>query len=146
MLMTKCSSRTPRRRGRLASKVKGSVATWRRPSSWSLVLAKMSSRNLASALLSALVVSPKTPSSAHSACFGSTRSAVVSLCDWCNGEARPIDSRTVTDVDVDGTMLDVAAIFCYLGDVLCSGGGYYDSVIAAVCYVTWGNSLNSCLS
>ena len=49
MLMTACSSQTPRRNispssryGRLEWKVKGSVSTWRRPSSWSLVLALMS--------------------------------------------------------------------------------------------------------
>ena len=49
----------------------------------SLVLAMMSSRNLASnPVLSAVVVSATTPFSAHSACCGSTRSALASLSDW----------------------------------------------------------------
>ena len=34
-------------------------------------------------------------------------------------------------------MLDVETTFCYLGDMLCSGGGY-DSAIAAKCCVAWG--------
>ena len=67
-LMTWCSSRTPKRsaspssrRGRLAWKVKGSESTWRRPSSWSLEMARMSSRKLASTpVLSAVVVSTET--------------------------------------------------------------------------------------
>ena len=40
-------------------------------------------------------------------------------------------------MDVDSTMLDVEATFCYLGDMLCSGGGC-DSAIAARCCVAWG--------
>ena len=35
----------------------------------------------------------------------------------------PIDNRPVTQVDVDGTLLDVESDFCYLGDLLCAGGG-----------------------
>ena len=70
------------RRGRLAWKVRGSASTWRRPSSWFLVMAKMSSRNLASIpVLSAAVVSAATPSCAHSACCRSTRSAVAPRSD-----------------------------------------------------------------
>ena len=49
ILMIACSSQTPTRKispssryGRLYWKVKGSVSTWRRTSSWSLVLALMS--------------------------------------------------------------------------------------------------------
>ena len=38
---------------------------------------------------------------------------------------------------VDGTMLDVEATFCYLGDMLCCGGGC-DSAIAAKCCMAWG--------
>ena len=56
---------------------------WRRPnrpSSWFLVLAMLSSRNLTSTpVLPALGLSATTQSSAHSACGGSTRSAVASL-------------------------------------------------------------------
>ena len=54
-LMTWCSSQTPRRSvssssrcGRLAWKAKGSMSTWKRPSSWSLVMVVISLRNLAS--------------------------------------------------------------------------------------------------
>ena len=86
-LMTWCSSWTPNcdqeecisklKCGRLAWKVNGSVLTWRR-SSWSLVMIRMSSRNLASAsVLSPVVVTAETPSCAHSACCGSTRHAVA---------------------------------------------------------------------
>ena len=89
-LMTRCSSQTPRRsvspssrHGRLVGKVKGSVSTWTRPSSWSLLMAMMSSRNLAcTPVLSAVVVVGATPSCAHSVWCGSTRSLVTLLNDW----------------------------------------------------------------
>ena len=82
-----CSSQTPKmsvssssRHGRKVLKVKSSMSTWRRPSSWVLVLAMLSSRNLASTpVLPALGLSATTQSSAHSASGGSTRSAVASL-------------------------------------------------------------------
>ena len=150
-LTTCCSSQTPRRsvspssrHGRQVWKVKSSMSTWirpSRPSSWFLVLAMLSSRNLASTpVLPALGLSATTQSSAHSACGGSTRSALASLskqrvaasnyvCHRCKGDARPINGRTV---DVSGTMLGVEAIFCYLCDILCSGA------IAPRCCVTWG--------
>ena len=68
------------RHGRQVWKVKSSMSSPSKPSSWSLVLAMLSSRNLANApVLPALVVSAATQSSAHSACGGSTRSAVASL-------------------------------------------------------------------
>ena len=35
------------------------------------------------------------------------------VCCRCNGKAQPIVERTVTKVDVDGSMLDVEATFCY---------------------------------
>ena len=149
-LATCCSSQTPRRsvspssrHGRHVWKVKISMSTWRRPSrrsSWVLVLAMLSSRNLASTpVLPALGLSATTQSDAHSACSGSTRSSVASLskqlvaasnyvCRRCKGEARPINTRSV---DV-GTMLDAEATFCYLCDILCSGA------IAASCCVAWG--------
>ena len=41
-------------------------------------------------------------------------------CPRCRGQARPID---VTQVDVDRTLLDIEASFCYLGDMLSTGGG-----------------------
>ena len=120
--MTWCSSGTTKRKaspgprlGRLAWKVKGSVSTWIRPSFWSLVMTRMSSRNLASTLvLSAVVLLAETPSCGHSVYCGSTRHRV-----WC------------------GTMLDVEATFCYLGGKLFSGGDY-DSAIAGRYCVAWG--------
>ena len=44
-------------------------------------------------------------------------------CPRCCYQARPIDNRPVTQADVDGTQLDVESNFCYLGDMLCAGGG-----------------------
>ena len=86
-LTTCCSLQTPRRsvssssrHGRQVWKVKSSMSRPSKPSSWSLVLAMVSSRNVANnPLLPALVVSAATQSSAHNACGGSTRSAVASL-------------------------------------------------------------------
>ena len=57
----------------------------------------------------------------------------IYVCHMCNGEARPIDGRTVTEVDVDDNM----ATFCYVGDKLDSGGGC-NSAVAARCCVAWG--------
>ena len=54
-----------------------------------------------------------------------------------NGKAWPIEGITVNEVNVNGTMLDVEATFCYLGDMLCSSGGW-DSAIAARCCMAWG--------
>jgi len=59
------------------------------------------------------------------------------MCPRCCGNARPIDGRPVTQVDMDGTLLDVNANFCYLGDMLNAGRGC-DSAIAAMCCVAWG--------
>ena len=42
----------------------------------------------------------------------------------------------MTEADVEGNMLDVEATFCYLSDMLCSGGAC-DSAIARCC-VAWG--------
>ena len=108
----------------------------------------MSSRNLTSTPeLSAVVVSTETSSCAHSQCMlwvhktfsGITKQLVEDpnfICHMCKGESWRIDGRTVTEVDVDGTMLDVETTFCYLGDMLCSDGGY-DSAIAAKSCVAW---------
>ena len=57
---------------------KGFVSSWRRHSSWCLVMATMASRNLArTPVLSAAVVSAATPSCANSLCCGSTGNTVV---------------------------------------------------------------------
>ncbi|XP_053405146.1 uncharacterized protein LOC128558896 [Mercenaria mercenaria] len=55
------------------------------------------------------------------------------ICRRCCGQARPIDGRPVTQVDVDGTLLDVEASFCYLGDMLCAGGGCELAIISRCC-------------
>ena len=57
-------------------------------------------------------------------------------CLCCRGLARPIDGRPLTSVDVDGSKLDVVPEFCYLGDMLSSGGGC-DASIAARCRSAW---------
>jgi hypothetical protein len=59
------------------------------------------------------------------------------ICPRCTGAARPIDGRPVTQVDVDGTMLDVESSFCYLGDMIDAGGGC-DTAVATRCCVAWG--------
>ena len=41
----------------------------------------------------------------------------------CRGQTRSIDGRSVTQIDVDGTLFDVEASFCYLGDMLSAVGG-----------------------
>ena len=74
-------------------------------------------------------------------CSGITKRLVAdsnSVCLRCKNESQPIDGRTVTEVDVDGTMLDVEAISCYLCDMLCSSGSC-DSAIAVRCCVAWGD-------
>ena len=147
-LMTWCSLQTPRRSvspssrpGRLAWKVKGSTSTWRRSSSCSLVLAMVSSRNLASTpVLSAVVALATASCSGHTACYACIHKKCSGIAKWlvadpnyvchrCNGRAWSIHGRTVTEVDVDSTMLVVEVTFCYLGDMLCSSGGC-DSAIA----------------
>ena len=76
----------------------------------------------------------------HKRCSG-VKGRLVSdpdfVCQRCQGLARPIDGRPVTQVEVDGTNLDVEPTFCYLGDMLDAGGGC-DSAIAARCCVAWG--------
>ena len=72
----------PRRSGRRTWKVEGPASTWNKINSWFLVLARMSSRNLASTLvLSVTVESPKPLSSAHCTSCGFTRGAAT-LVNW----------------------------------------------------------------
>ena len=54
----------------------------------------------------------------------------------CKGESEPINGRTVTEVDVDGTMPDVEATIGYLDDMLCFGGGCGSAIAATFC-VAW---------
>ena len=44
-------------------------------------------------------------------------------CAWCMGNARPIDGRPQSEVQVRPDKLEVVASFCYLGDMLSAGGG-----------------------
>ena len=44
-------------------------------------------------------------------------------CSRCLGLARPIDSSHNTEIQIDDDKLDVVDRFCYLGDILCPGGG-----------------------
>ena len=44
------------------------------------------------------------------------------MCPRCLDQARPIDGRPITQVEVDGTLLIVEASFCYIGDMLCAAG------------------------
>ena len=59
------------------------------------------------------------------------------MCPRCHDHARPIDGRPITQVEVDGTLLDVEASFCYLGDMLSAGGGCA-LAIATRCSTAWG--------
>ena len=59
------------------------------------------------------------------------------VCPRCCDQARPIDDRPVTQVGVDGTQLDVESNFCYLGDMLCAGGGCGLAIITK-CSTAWG--------
>ena len=59
------------------------------------------------------------------------------MCPRCLDQARPIDGRPITQVEVDGTLLDVEASFCYLGNMLNAGGGCA-LTIATRCSTVWG--------
>jgi len=45
------------------------------------------------------------------------------ICPRCQGTSRPIDGRPDSHADVDGTLLEFEASYCYLGDMLNAGGG-----------------------
>ena len=46
-------------------------------------------------------------------------------------------SWSTAQVDVDGTQLDVESNFCYLGDMLCAGGGCKLAIVTR-CSTAWG--------
>ena len=48
------------------------------------------------------------------------------------GNARPIDGRPQSEVEVGPDKLEVVASFCYLGDMLSAGGGYEMAVTTRV--------------
>ena len=59
------------------------------------------------------------------------------ICPRCQGSARPIDGRPIDKVLVDDVNMDVVSSFCYLGDMLCAGGGC-ELAISTRCSVGWG--------
>ena len=59
------------------------------------------------------------------------------VCPRCLDQACPIDGRHIIQVEVDGTLLDVEASFCYLGDMISAGGGCA-LAIATRCSTAWG--------
>ena len=76
----------------------------------------------------------------HKKCSGIQGRIVANpnyVCQRCRGQTRPIDGKTVSHVDVDVTLLDVEASFCYLGDML-SAGGCYSLAIITRCCTAWG--------
>ena len=60
------------------------------------------------------------------------------ICPRCADLARPIDGRVITEVVVDGKNLEVVDQFCYLGDMIASGGGCM-SAITNRCRVAWAS-------
>ena len=59
------------------------------------------------------------------------------VCPRCCDQARPIDNRPVTQLDVDGTLLNMESNFFYLGDMLCAGGGCKLAIVTR-CSTAWG--------
>ena len=59
------------------------------------------------------------------------------VCPRCCDQAQSIDNRPVTQVDVDGTLPDVESNICYLGDMLCAGGGCKLAIVTR-CSTAWG--------
>ena len=53
-------------------------------------------------------------------------------CARCMGNARPIDGRPQSEVQVGPYKLEVVASFCYLGDMLSAGGGCEQAVTTRV--------------
>ena len=83
------------------------------------------------------VLDRRTQSSAHSASSECIRGAAVSRAELLQTQTMfaqgVVDGRTVTQVDVDGTLLGVEASFCYLGDMLSAGGGCSLAIITRCC-------------
>ena len=52
-----------------------------------------------------------------------------------------VDNRPLTQVDVDGTLLDVEPNFCNLEDMLCAGGG---CKLAIVTRCSWESLQHLC--
>ena len=61
------------------------------------------------------------------------------VCPRCCDLTRTIEGRPATQVEVDGTQLEVVDSFCYLGDML-NGGGGCECTIVNRCCTAWGKS------
>src|SRR6056300_1728659 len=87
------------------------------------------------------ILCPRCNCWVHQRCSDITGRCLSSVDDFtcrrCLGTARPIDGRPVTNVEVDGTLLDVCDTFCYLGDTLGAGGGCQRAITTRCC-VAWG--------
>ena len=69
----------------------------------------------------------------HRRCSGIKGSLSVdpnNVCQRCQGLARPIDGRPITEVRVGDATLEVVDSFCYLGDKYDAGGGCERAIIA----------------
>ena len=60
------------------------------------------------------------------------------ICPRCADLSRPIDGRVLTEVAVDGKNLEVVDQFCYLGDMIASGGGCMNAITNR-CRVAWAS-------
>ena len=58
-------------------------------------------------------------------------------CPRCKGTARPVDGRPAKEVTVGEHKLEVVHEFCYLGDMLSSGGGC-ELAVTVRCRTAWG--------
>ena len=61
--------------------------------------------------------------------------------EWFTGQARPTDSKLMTEVTAGGEKLEVVPSFCYHGYCLSSGGSCELSTITR-CRVAWGKFLS----
>ena len=76
----------------------------------------------------------------HKKCSGITgplRDDPEYRCARCQGTARQIDGRPLTEVWLGGDKLDVVPEFCYLGDMI-SGGGGCELAVSTRCKCAWG--------
>ena len=76
----------------------------------------------------------------HKKCSGITGRLIEDpdfRCKRCLGTARPIDVRPCTEVHIGGDLVEVVDSFCYLGDMLCAGGGCERAIVART-RAAWG--------
>ena len=68
---------------------------------------------------------------------GSLRENPEYRCSRCQGTARQIDGRPITEVQLGEDKLDVVPDFCYLGDMISASGGC-DLAAITRCKCAWG--------